>query len=57
MPKPLNNPPSAKPIAESADAPTANPPAPPAVTISFLTMFVLIMGLICYLKQLDYRMF
>ena len=55
-PKPLNNPPSENTIAASAEAPTANPPAAPAVTISSLTMF-LIMDLICYLKQLDYRMF
>ena len=38
-PKPLNTPPSAKPIAESADAPMANPPATPAPTISFLIVF------------------
>ena len=38
-PKPDNNPPSLKPIALSADAPIANPPAAPAVTISSLTMF------------------
>ena len=40
-PKPLNNPPSAKPTAESADVPMANPPAAPAPTISSLTMFLL----------------
>ena len=34
-PKPLNKPPSENPIAESADAPVANPPATPAPTISF----------------------
>ena len=39
VPKPLNNPPSAKPIAESADAPMANPPAAPAPIISPLTIF------------------
>ena len=39
-PKPLNKPPSAKPVAESAGAPMANPPAAPAVTISSLTMFL-----------------
>ena len=38
-PKPDNEPPSLKPIAKSADAPMANPPATPAPTISFLTMF------------------
>ena len=38
-PKPLNDPPSEKTIAESADAPMANPPAAPALTNSFLTMF------------------
>ena len=38
-PKPLNTPPSAKPIAESADAPMANPLAAPAPTISCLIMF------------------
>ena len=38
-PKPLNNPPSEKPIAESTDAPMANPPAAPAPTTSCLTMF------------------
>ena len=32
-PKPLNNPPSEKPIAESTDAPMANPPAAPAPNI------------------------
>ena len=37
-PKPLNIPPSAKPIAESADVPIANPLAAPAPTISLLTM-------------------
>ena len=39
VPKPINNPPSEKPIAESADAPIDNPPATPAPTISSLTMF------------------
>ena len=34
-PKPLNNPPSLKPVAESTDAPMARPPATPAPTISF----------------------
>ena len=38
--KPLDIPPSENPIAASADAPTANPPATPAVIISSLTMFV-----------------
>ena len=38
-PKPLNNPPSLKPVAESTDAPMASPPATPAPTISALTMF------------------
>ena len=38
-PKPLNNPPSEKPIAESTDAPMANPSAAPAPTILFLAMF------------------
>ena len=38
-PKPLNKPPSLKPIAESTDAPMASPPATPAPTISCLTMF------------------
>ena len=38
-PKPDNKPPSLKPIAVSADAPMANPPATPAPTISSLTMF------------------
>ena len=37
-PKPLNKPPPGNPIAESADAPMANPPATPAPTISFLIM-------------------
>ena len=37
--KPVNGPPSENPIAESADAPVANPPATPAVTISSLTVF------------------
>ena len=36
--KALKRPPSAKPIAESTDAPMANPPAAPAPTISLLTM-------------------
>ena len=38
-PKPINKPPSLKPVAESADAPMASPPATPAPTISSLTMF------------------
>ena len=38
-PKPLNEPPSENPIAESADAPMASPLAAPTPTISFLTMF------------------
>ena len=38
-PKPLSNPPSEKPIAESTVAPAANPPAVPAPIISSLTMF------------------
>ena len=38
-PKPLNKPPSENPIAESTDAPMANPPATPEPTISCLTMF------------------
>ena len=49
-PKPVNNPQSLKPMALSADAPIDNPPAAPAVIISFLIMF-LIMDLICYLIQ------
>ena len=55
-PKPLNKPPSENPVAASADAPIANPLAAPAVTISSLTM-ILIMDLVCYRKQWDYRMF
>ena len=55
-PKPDNNPPSLKPVAPSADAPMANPLPTPAVTISSLTMFFLIMDLICYMKQLEHRM-
>ena len=39
VPKPLNKPPSLKPVAESADAPMASPPATPPATISSLTMF------------------
>ena len=39
-PIPVNKPPSLKPKALSADAPIANPPAAPAVTISSLTMFL-----------------
>ena len=39
VPKPDNKPPSLKPIAESTVVPMANPPAAPAPTISFLTMF------------------
>ena len=54
VPEPVNNPPSEKPIAESADAPIDSPPATPAPTISSLTMFFLITDLICYLIQLDY---
>ena len=38
-PKPVNNPPSLKPVALPADAPIDNPPAAPAATISSLTMF------------------
>ena len=38
LPKALNNPPSEKPIAESMDAPMANPLATPAVTMSSLTL-------------------
>ena len=38
-PIPLKRPPSEKPIAESADAPMANPPATPVPIISSLTMF------------------
>ena len=38
-PKPNNKPPSANPIAESADAPMDTPPAIPAPIISLLTMF------------------
>ena len=38
-PKPVNNPPSAKPIAESTDAPIDTPLAAPAPTISSLIMF------------------
>ena len=38
LPKPLNNPPSEKPIAASADALVANPLATPAPTIAFLPM-------------------
>ena len=38
-PIPVKIPSSEKPIAESADAPMANPPAAPAPTISFLTMY------------------
>ena len=38
-PKPDNNPPSLKPVAESTVAPMASPPATPAPTISSLTMF------------------
>ena len=38
-PKADSNPPSEKPIAESADAPIATPLATPAPTISSLTMF------------------
>ena len=37
--KPFNNPPSENTVAASADAPTANPPAAPAVTIASLIMF------------------
>ena len=38
-PKPLNKPPSLKPVTESTDAPMASPPATPAPTISSLAMF------------------
>ena len=57
-PKPVNKPASAKPIAESADAPMDSPLAAPTPTISFLTMFLFkkIMGLTCYLIQLERRM-
>ena len=46
--KPLNNPPSEKPIAESTEAPMANPPAAPAVTISFVTVFFLVLVILHY---------
>ena len=39
VPKPVNNPPSEKPIAESTYVPIDNPPATPAPTISSLTVF------------------
>ena len=45
LPKPLNIPPSENPIAESADAPMANPLAAPAPIISFLIMSFNIGGL------------
>ena len=45
-PKPLNNPPSEKPIAESTDAPMANPQAAPAPNISLLIMCFSIGGFI-----------
>ena len=38
-PKPVNTPPSLKPVAEYADAPIASPLATPAPTISSLIMF------------------
>ena len=38
LPKTVNTPSSAKPIAESADAPMDTPPATPTPTISSLTM-------------------
>ena len=38
-PKPINKPPSENPIAASAVVPMDTPPATPAPTISFLTMF------------------
>ena len=38
-PKPLNKPPSLKPVAESTDAPMASPLATPAPSISSITMF------------------
>ena len=57
VPKPFNKPASLKPLAESTVVPMANPPATPPATISSLTMFFfLIMGLICYLIQLELRM-
>ena len=37
-PIPVKRPPSAKPIAESADAPMVNPPATPKSNIEFLTI-------------------
>ena len=37
-PKPVNKPPSEKPITESADAPMATPPATPKSNIEFLTI-------------------
>ena len=37
-PKPVNEPPSGYPVAESADALVANPPAIPAAIIFFLTI-------------------
>ena len=55
-PKPDNKPPSLNPIAESTVVPMANPPATPAPTISSLTMFFFIMGLVCYLIQQVHRM-
>ena len=39
-PKPLNNPPSTKPIAESADVPTANPLETPTPTTYFVLNYV-----------------
>ena len=53
-PKPDNKPLSLNPIAESTVVLMASPPATPPAIISSLTVF-LIMDLICYLKQLDYR--
>ena len=55
-PRPFNIPPSEIPIAASADAPMANPPAAPAVTISSLTMFFSIMVVLYSLKQWELRM-
>ena len=55
-PIPVHKPPSLKPVAGSPVVPMANPPATPAPTISSLTVFFLIMGLICYLIQQVPRM-
>ena len=54
-PKPVNKPPSEKPIAESADVPMATPPATPAPTISSSTMFF-IMVILYSLEQWEHRM-